>query len=42
MEEDRYPMNVENPKLGIEPGAFNSWRLRIEGYNRTTPVKRIR
>lgn len=42
VEEDRYPMNVENPTVWIEPGTFNSWRLRVEGYNRTTPVKRIR
>lgn len=42
VEEDRYPMNVENPTIYIEPGAFNSWRLRVDGYNRTTPVKRIR
>ncbi len=41
-EADRYPMNTENPVITIEPGAFNSWRLRVEGYNRTTPVKRIR
>lgn len=40
--EDRYSMNAENPTIWIEPGALGSWRLRVEGYNRTTPVKRIR
>jgi len=42
VESDRYPMNAENPVVTIEPGTFNSWRLRVEGYNRTTLVKRIR
>jgi hypothetical protein len=42
VEEDRYPMNVENPTVTIKPGAFGSWRLQVEGYNRTTPVKRIK
>lgn len=42
VEEDRYTMNVENPKVTIEPGAFSSWRMRVEGYNRTTLVKRIK
>lgn len=42
VEEDRYDMNVDNPKVTIEPGAFSSWRLRVEGYNRTTLVKRIK
>lgn len=41
-EEDRYPMNAESPTITIKPGAFGSWRLQVEGYNRTTPVKRIR
>lgn len=42
VEEDRYDMNAESPKVTIEPGSFGTWRLRIEGYNRTTPVKRIK
>lgn len=42
IEEDRYPMTAESPVVTIKPGAFNSWRLHVEGYNRTTPVKRIR
>ncbi len=42
VEDDRYPMNVENPTVTIKPGAFGSWRLQIDGYNRTTLVKRIK
>ncbi len=42
VEEDRYDMNVVNPSVTIEPGAFSSWRLKVDGYNRTTLVKRIK
>jgi hypothetical protein len=42
VEEDRYDMNTENPAVTIEPGAFSSWRMKVEGYNRTTLVKRIK
>jgi hypothetical protein len=42
VEDDRFPMSAENPKVTITPGAFGSWRLKVEGSNRTTLVKRIR
>lgn len=42
VEGDRFPINIENPEVTIKPGPFNSWRLQVEGYNRTTLVKRIR
>ena len=33
---------IDNPVVTITPGAFNSWRLQVDGSNRTTLVKRIR
>ena len=42
VEEDRNPMNVESPQVTITPGSFGSWRLKVEGYNKTTLVKRIK
>jgi hypothetical protein len=42
VEEDRYDMNAQSPTVTIEPGSFSSWRLKVEGYNRTTLVKRIK
>jgi len=33
---------IDNPGVTISPGAFNSWRLRVDGSNRTTLVKRVR
>ena len=42
VEDDRYPMTVENPTVRITPGAFGSWRLKVDGFNRTTLIKRIR
>lgn len=42
-EDDRYAhKEVENPAVTITPGAFNAWRLKVDGSNRTTLVKRIR
>ncbi len=35
-------VKLENPTVLIEPGAFGSWRLKVEGYNTTTRVKRVR
>jgi hypothetical protein len=32
---------TENPVVNIEPGFFNSWRLQIEGYNKTVRVERV-
>lgn len=42
VEDDRFPFNAESPGVTIVPGAFGSWRLKVEGSNRTTLVKRIR
>jgi hypothetical protein len=32
---------VENPVVNIEPGAFRTWKLSIEGYASDCKVKRI-
>jgi hypothetical protein len=32
---------TENPVVVIESGLFNSWRLKVEGYNKTVRVERI-
>ena len=42
VEDDRFPFTAQNPKVTITPGAFGSWRLKVEGSNRTTLIKRIR
>ena len=36
-----YVRDIENPVAVIEPGAFGSWHLHIEGYNAECKVKRI-
>ena len=36
-----YARDIENPIAVIEPGMFDSWHLRIEGYNSECKVKRI-
>ena len=33
---------MENPEVEIIPGMFNSWRLRVVGYNSRVRVERIR
>lgn len=42
VEEDRYAANLVDPVVTIKPGAFGAWRMKVEGLNRTTLVKRIR
>lgn len=42
VEDDRFPFNADSPGVTISPGAFGSWRLKVDGSNRTTLVKRIR
>lgn len=42
VEDDRFPFSASNPGVKIFPGAFGSWRLKVDGSNRTTLVKRIR
>jgi hypothetical protein len=32
---------VENPLVTIDKGLFDSWRLKIDGYNKEVRVKRI-
>jgi hypothetical protein len=31
-----------NPKVRIKPGILNSWFMKIDGYNTTTKVRRIK
>ncbi|MDZ4729106.1 MAG: hypothetical protein SH820_04115 [Xanthomonadales bacterium] len=36
-----YVKELENPVVNIEPGAFRTWRLAVEGYATECKVKRI-
>ena len=36
-----YVKTVENPVVTIEPGAFRTWRLSVEGYASECRVERI-
>lgn len=36
-----YIREVENPVVTIEPAAFKTWRLSVEGYSSTCRVERI-
>jgi hypothetical protein len=36
-----YVKSVENPVVTIEPGAFRTWRLSVEGYASECRVERI-
>ena len=38
----RLKVQVTDPRVIIEPGAFGSWYLKIEGYNTRARVKRIK
>ncbi len=31
-----------NPKVSIKPGLFNNWFMRIDGYNTTAKVRRVK
>jgi hypothetical protein len=42
VEDDRAAFTAESPAVTISPGTFGSWRLKVEGSNRTTLVKRIK
>lgn len=35
-------VSLENPGMTIKPGFMGSWTLRIDGYNTTTKVKRVK
>lgn len=35
-------VRLENPSIRIRPGFMGSWVLKVEGYNTTTRVRRIR
>lgn len=35
-------VNLDSPMVTIEPGMFGSWRIKVEGLNATTRVKRIK
>lgn len=34
--------SLDHPKATIKPAAFGSWLLKIDGYNATTRVERVR
>ncbi|MEJ8569728.1 hypothetical protein [Elongatibacter sediminis] len=36
-----YIREIENPVVTIEPGAFRTWRLSVEGYSSECRVERI-
>jgi hypothetical protein len=38
----RLKVKVQDPTVTIEPGIFNSWELRISGYNTRAKVRRIK
>lgn len=38
----RLKIQVYDPVVIIEPGVFNSWSLRVEGYNTRAKVRRIK
>lgn len=33
---------LQNPQITIQPGLLGGWLLKVEGYNRSVRVKRIR
>ncbi len=35
-------VKLDNPRVTIETGFLGSWRLKVEGYNTTTKVRRVR
>ncbi len=35
-------VKLSNPAVNIKPGFMGSWVLKVDGYNTTTRVKRIR
>jgi len=36
-----YIKEIENPAVTIEPGAFGTWKLSVEGYSSKCKVERI-
>ncbi len=41
-DKDKFYVNaIENPVVTIEPGAFRTWRLSVEGYSSKCRVERI-
>lgn len=42
-ETDRFRLQpIESPIVTINPGVFGSWRLSVEGHNRSIRVERIK
>lgn len=35
-------VKLDNPRVSITPGSFGSWFLKVDGYNTSAKVKRIR
>lgn len=38
----KFVVRLQDPTVRIEPGVFSAWYLRVEGYNATVKVKRIK
>lgn len=38
----KFVVNLVDPVVRIEPGAFSAWYLSVDGYNARVKVKRIR
>ena len=38
----KFVVNLVDPVVRIEPGAFSAWYLRVEGYNARVKVKRVK
>ncbi len=38
----RFLRPLENPEVSIERGAFDTYRLKVDGYNRWANVRRTR
>lgn len=38
----RLRVNLTDPKVTIEPGAFGAWYLKVEGYNSRAGVTRVK
>jgi hypothetical protein len=36
-----FTRNLVNPMVTVKSGLFNSWRLSVDGYNKSVKVKRI-
>jgi len=37
-----FRVKLDSPEVIIEPAMFDSWRLKVKGYNASVKVRRIR